>query len=126
VSIRRALSLLSVLGLLVGCAVFTADLSLDELHRLAEREKAQIYFVGDAQPPPKFAKKLGKAEGRVCQTNLIGSVNEFDALNGMWVQAKAKQATAVVEASCASTSFLLPTGGVYCYPGYYCKGEAVK
>jgi hypothetical protein len=47
-------------------------------------------------------------------------------LSAMWVSAKSKNATAVVDATCGTTSFFLPTGGAYCYPGYYCKGEAVK
>ena len=126
-SIRRALSLLLALACLVGCGgFFTSDLSLDELHQLAEREKAKIYFVGEVPPPPKFSDKLGLVEGKVCQATLVSSMNEFQALSAMWMSAKSKNATAVVDATCGTTSFLLPTGGAYCYPGYYCKGEAVK
>jgi hypothetical protein len=126
VSIRRALSLLAALACLVGCSVFTSDLSADELRQLAEREKAAIYFVGQTEPPPKFATKLGSVEGKICQTTLITSMTEFQALSAMWASAQGKKATAVVDASCGTASFLLPTGGAYCYPGYYCKGEAVK
>ena len=126
VSIRRALSLLLGLGTLLGCSLFTLDLKRDELHQLAEREKYTIYFSGDSTPAPKFANKLGKVDGRICQGNLIESMTEFQALAAMWSSAKAKGATAVVEASCGTSSFWLPTGGSYCFPGYYCTGEAVK
>lgn len=125
-SIRRALSLLSALAGLVGCAVFTSDLSVDELRQLAVREKVAIYFVGQTEPPPKFSTKLGLVEGKTCQGTLVTSMTEFQAVSALWASAQGKQATAVVDTVCGSSSFLLPTQGAYCYPGYYCKGEAVK
>ena len=122
----RRLCLVLLLAGLAGCETFTADLFPDELQKLADREKAQIQFAGAKAPMPKYSEKIGKVDGRICQATLLTPIDEFQALSAMWASAKGKNATAVIDAECGSSSFLLATGGAYCWPGYYCRGVAVK
>ena len=125
-ALRRVVWMAAALVALVGCETFSTDLSPDELHQLAEREKIQVHFIGEKAPAPKYADKVGKVDGRICQAALLTPINEFQALAAMWASATTKKATAIVNAECGSSSFLLATGGSYCWPGYYCRGDAVK
>ncbi len=125
-SIRRALSVMAGLACLLGCGFVSSDLSPDELRQLMVRDKIQIHFRGQTAPAPKFSEKIGPVDGRICKSALFASITEFQALQALWGSAKAKGATAVVNTTCGSSSFLLLTGTSYCWPGYYCEGEAVK
>ncbi|MFI5024935.1 MAG: hypothetical protein ACHQRJ_25210 [Alphaproteobacteria bacterium] len=125
-SAPRAFSIVTLLACLVGCSFLASDLSPDELRQLMERDKIQIHFRGQTAPAPKFSEKIGPVDGRSCRSVLFTSVTEFQALQALWAAAAAKGATAVVNTTCGSSSFLLLTGASYCWPGYYCEGEAVK
>ena len=125
-SVPRAFSIGTVLACLVGCSFLASDLSPEELHQLMERDKVQIHFRGQTAPAPKYSEKIGPVDGRICKSTLFASITEFQALQALWSSATAKGATAVVNTTCGSSSFLLLTGTTYCWPGYYCEGEAVK
>lgn len=125
-SIRLTLSVMAGLACLLGCEFVSSDQSPDELRQLMERDKVPIYFLGQTAPAPKFPEKIGPAEGRICKSTLVQSITEFQALQALWSSAQAKGAKAVVNTTCGSSSFLLLTGTSYCWPGYYCEGEAVK
>ena len=125
-SIRRTLAVMAGLACLLGCGFLSSDQSPDELRQLMDRDKVPIYFRGETAPAPKFAEKIGPVDGRICQSTLLQSFTEFQALQALWSSAQAKGAKAVVNTTCGSSSFLLLTGTAYCWPGYYCEGEAVK
>ncbi len=124
--IARLAAAFALIAGLVGCGFFTSDLSPDELARLATRDKQEIYFKGQAAPAKKFAATVGPVQGKICQTALLSSVAEYQALQAMWANAQAKKATAVVDAECGSAPFLTPAAGSYCWPGYACTGTGVK
>ncbi|HYB58034.1 MAG TPA: hypothetical protein VEK12_17885 [Alphaproteobacteria bacterium] len=124
--IRHTLSVMAGFACLLGCSLVSSDQSPDELRQLMDRDKVAIYFLGQTAPAAKFPEKIGPVEGRVCQSALLQSITEFQALQALWSSAQGKGAKAVVNTTCGSSSFLLLTGTSYCWPGYYCEGEAVK
>ncbi|MFI4986989.1 MAG: hypothetical protein ACHQF3_06095 [Alphaproteobacteria bacterium] len=122
---RLGWAFLLVVGL-VGCGFFQSDASPDELARISVREKLHIYFKGQTAAVPNYSERIGPVQGKACQAALFGSVTEFQALQILWVDVQTKKGTGVVDVVCESASFFVPSAGSYCWPGYACKGIAVK
>jgi hypothetical protein len=127
----RAIFALPMVVWLGGCDAFTPvpDPSLSEQTRL---EKDHIYFPGHSPAQMQSAKRLGTASGLSCRTNLLGEAPTVEAaLKKLWEQAAGKGATSVVNVACFETDVMAayensPMTNQGCWPGYICKGEAIK
>jgi hypothetical protein len=118
----RLVFLLAIFAVLSSCA---DELSPDQREQLAHLDKLPLYFAGGNIAPPKATEKVADAIGYSCKTAwLQSSASEEDALKNLWQNGSNQNGTAVVNVSCAPISFFTPQ--VHCWPGIYCKGDAVK
>jgi len=121
-SIFRVVIFLSSFVLLFSCA---EELSPDQRAILAQNDKLPLYFSGNDNVPTKKVEQIGAVTGYSCKTAwLQSSASEEEALKNLWQSAAGMNATAAINVSCEPIKFFTPQ--VQCWPGIYCKGDAVK
>lgn len=127
----RAFLILPLAAWLGGCAGFTpaADPPPAEQARL---EKDHIFFPGHFPAQLQSAKRIGTASGLSCRENLLGTSPTVEyALKDLWTRAAGQGATAVIDVACYETGMIAayetsPLANRTCWPGFVCKGDAIK
>lgn len=118
-----------------GCAFWGKALTPEERAGATAGDAAPLYFSGET-PATSVSQPLGTVSGFSCGIGtLFGTTgpDEAKAVNALRASAKARNATAIVNARCDRTSMFAQyqmtadtTQHAPCWPGFMCTGEAMR
>jgi hypothetical protein len=123
---------------LLGCSGSTPTVQPDAALQ-AKFAAQHIYLVGRADAAVLSGARVAPIVGLSCRDELIGVHATLDKaledmqkkLADLQKKPKGKSASAVIDVACYDTSPLVayalkPYSYGACWPGYFCKGEAVR